>query len=506
MADKWLIANGNTSVAANWNDGLLPGVYDDCYADGHAGVIDTNITVLSIRTTERTGGTVGGSFTIPSTVTINCTGLGLFSATSGAATGGLIITANNPSTITINSIVNGGVTANCNTIYISGTANVNITGNCINTVQNASYSIIHNSTGLLTILGDVRGGSSGNSHCILISSSGNINVTGNVTSVSSGIGIYGTSTGTITVTGNVTGSGGNSTAGINSTGAITIIGNVTGGTYTACYGIVGTNSITVTGIITGGSNSTTSYGIYSESVNNITVIGSVNASNTTRGIYATTTSTIDITGIITANLTNAIYAPAAYCIVRGDMVSAFSSLTTPTYGITAIVCSKLNVDTVAAQKITLADTAGTMRTFSTSNAFVVPVIADVRETVVYGAASELTGTLIVPPPASVALNVPTDHTVGTLEMSPADFWSYANRTLTSGGGGITAADVWDHLLTAIATPGSIGDLIKTNLDGQISDIPVDVVTEFNISLVDVAVRMQNASTVETTGDQIAALP
>jgi hypothetical protein len=44
------------------------------------------------------------------------------------------------------------------------------------------------------------------------------------------------------------------------------------------------------------------------------------------------------------------------------------------------------------------------------------------------------------------------------------------------------------------------------LDGQISDIPVDVVTEFNISLVDVAVRMQNASTVETTGDQLAALP
>ena len=421
MATRYAVGNGNWSNVATWDGGAsLPGANDDVYADGKAVAIDQDITVLSIRTTQRTGGTAGGSFTISSTVTINCTGLGLFSSTGGAATGGFIITANNPSIITINSIVNGGVTANCNTIYISGTANVNITGNCINTVQNASYSIIHNSTGLLTILGDVAGGSTGYSHCILISSSGNINVTGNVTTTNSGIGIYGTSTGAITVTGNVTGSGGNSTAGINSTGAITITGNVTGGTSAACYGIVGTNSITVTGNVTGGSNAT-AYGIYSASVNNITVIGSVNASNTTIGIYATTTSTIDITGIITANLLNAVYAPVAYCIVRGNMIGAYSSLTIPTYGIPAILCSKLNVDISNAQKITLADTAGTMRTFSTSNAFVVPVIGDVRENTIYGAASELTGTLIVPPPASVALNVPTDHTVGTMEMTPADF-------------------------------------------------------------------------------------
>jgi hypothetical protein len=43
------------------------------------------------------------------------------------------------------------------------------------------------------------------------------------------------------------------------------------------------------------------------------------------------------------------------------------------------------------------------------------------------------------------------------------------------------------------------------LDGQISDIPVDVVAEFNISLVDIAVRMRNCSTVNTTGAQIATI-
>ena len=52
-----------------------------------------------------------------------------------------------------------------------------------------------------------------------------------------------------------------------------------------------------------------------------------------------------------------------------------------------------------------------------------PVITDVRSGVVYGIGDAYTGTLAVPPPESVALNVPTDDTVGSLvtATTPADF-------------------------------------------------------------------------------------
>ena len=50
-----------------------------------------------------------------------------------------------------------------------------------------------------------------------------------------------------------------------------------------------------------------------------------------------------------------------------------------------------------------------------------PLESDVREGVLYGASSELEGTLIVPSPSLVAQGVPTDNTVGTLTAAtPAD--------------------------------------------------------------------------------------
>jgi hypothetical protein len=82
-----------------------------------------------------------------------------------------------------------------------------------------------------------------------------------------------------------------------------------------------------------------------------------------------------------------------------------------------------------------------------------PSISNVRSGITYSSGS-LTGTLAVPNPANVLQGVATDNTVGTLLMTPADFWNY----LISNG---------------FAT-GSIGQ------------------------------RLQNTSTVDTTGAQIAA--
>lgn len=66
MADKWPLANGNWSNAANWNGGVKPVPGDDVYADSRTVTIDESIDVASLRTTARSGGTAGGGFTLAS--------------------------------------------------------------------------------------------------------------------------------------------------------------------------------------------------------------------------------------------------------------------------------------------------------------------------------------------------------------------------------------------------------------------------------------------------------
>jgi hypothetical protein len=62
MADKWPLANGAWSDSANWNSGTLPQPADVVYADGKTVSIDQNVTVASLRGTQRSGGTIGGFF------------------------------------------------------------------------------------------------------------------------------------------------------------------------------------------------------------------------------------------------------------------------------------------------------------------------------------------------------------------------------------------------------------------------------------------------------------
>jgi len=63
-----------------------------------------------------------------------------------------------------------------------------------------------------------------------------------------------------------------------------------------------------------------------------------------------------------------------------------------------------------------------------------PVVANVRQSTVYGPSSEFTGTLAVPSPSSVALGVATDNTVGTAVLTAATVRSamgMANANLDS---------------------------------------------------------------------------
>jgi hypothetical protein len=203
MADKWYTAaSGNWSTAANWNGGTLPTASDDVFADGKAVVIDQNVDVLSIRTTQRSGGTVGGTFTINTGgYTINCTSSGIL---SGTVSGGLLITATTGTT-TLNSNITGGTVGSTQACVLSGATTLVINGNLLAGTAISTHGLSVSSTSTINITGNVTGGSS-SGNGVLITAAATLNVTGNLTGgTGSGAAINNTTVAaTINITGNVT--------------------------------------------------------------------------------------------------------------------------------------------------------------------------------------------------------------------------------------------------------------------------------------------------------------
>ena len=202
MADKWYTAaSGNWSTAANWNGGTLPTAADDVFADGKAVVIDQNVTVLSIRTTARSGGTTGGSFTISAAgITVNCTSSGILSGTSIA----LLITATTGTT-TLNSNLTSGTASVTRACTLSGATTLVINGNLLGG-DNSSHALFVTSTSTVNITGNITGGAN-NAHGVSITAAATLNVTGNVTggTVTNSNGISNTTlAATINIIGNVT--------------------------------------------------------------------------------------------------------------------------------------------------------------------------------------------------------------------------------------------------------------------------------------------------------------
>ena len=261
------------------------------------------------------------------------------------------------------------------------------------------------------------------------------------------------------------------------TNGITLIvyGNVIGGTGAGAAGILGrTSTYNVIGTVTGGTGSlaagisTTTY----SSTNNIT--GNVNSGIGASGILATgINSVVNVTGDITTNTAyTAISTQTCYAtglITGSTNVAAISCTTFYLNGNiinkgnkNAVVCTNIYIEPSSVTYWTMQDDLGNNYTMYSANNFTTfPSESDVRSGVSFGAGI-YNGTLIVPLPSLVAKGVPTDATVGTLEMTPADFWTYASRTLTCGSG-ITAADVWDYLTTGTVVSDSVLEWILNRL-------------------------------------------
>ena len=377
-------------------------------------------TISDFEMTESTGtvlgGTVGGQFIYANGGNLTCTATQAIYV-GAASTPVLDMTLSTPNTATFTGEVKtiADVTNNI-AIRLSGTGTLNLNGNYQNITSANTVTIISlNSTGTINIVGDLT----------------NVN-----TDTGAGIGATlrsATSGGIINITGNITGSA--STSILKSTVYIPNAGTLN---------------------ITGNINGATGFAIGVASAATVNVIGNVTANSNPSIFNATTACTIAVTGTITASTTApAIYSSFAltsgyssgtYVKISGNVVNSTNNM--------AVVAPRVTIDTNTSSWLFQISTGGNRTLYAAGVALGNPATNNVRLGTVYGASSELTGTLIVPSPSNVLQGVGTDATVGTLLMTPADFWNY--------------------LISSGFTANSIGD------------------------------RLQNASTVATTGGQIAS--
>lgn len=389
--------SGNFSAPGTWVGGVVPGAADDAVSNTFIVVVDTNITVLSLSNSTTGGATAGGGFNF--------------------TTGGL--TANVTS---LTAAAVGLITFN----HTTGTNTVNVTNSffpSVNAIQFAGGGTVNFNIPSLFPSASIVNGS------FLKNGAGTLNFVGNLINTTGNNGVINITAGTVNITGNINGAAGSTQAATGLT--------ITGGTTT------------VTGSVTGGAGTGNAHGI-SISAGNLTVIGNVTGGGGTlaQGIGSSTTGSITVTGTISANAQVGLSSSslAATVQVSGPLVNVngVSAISALKFFITGTSTFWTNQSSLGVNKIL----------YTNDQVTGFPSVADVRLGTAFGVANALTGTLIVPSPSNVLQGVGTDATVGTLLMTPADFWNY--------------------LISSGFTPNSIGD------------------------------RLQNASTVATTGGQIAS--
>ena len=433
MADKWPLANGNWSNAANWNGGTKPVAGDDVYADGRTLNVDESFDVATLRTTQRSGGTLGGTFNfntggITATVTNPTT-----SIVQGAATTPLTISATSGTiTIVLSSNLNSQSSATLSSY--TGLCNLTMTaptfnGNQTNSVTGGIVLISKTSSGTITLNGNVVSGNcnGGSNNNTLASTAGATIVNGNVSGFSSGTSgpNYGISQsgGTLVVNGNVVGGGATNgtTVGIAFSGTSMIInGNVTGGS-TGLGISTSSASNTITGNVTGGTNISA---ISSSSANIINVTGTVTASATSQAISMT-------------NANGQVY-------LNGNMVNNNGKM--------AIYAPIVWLDTTGTTQADFFTSGGSPRTlYSEDTVPNTPAANNVRSGTTYGAGSTLVGTIVMPTAANVRNGVVYDNgTTGTALFTTSQF-----LTEISGSSDSVAVRIKN-----CATPQILGEILE----------------------------------------------
>jgi len=422
MPDKWPLANGNWSNAANWNGGTKPVAGDDVYADGRTLNVDESFDVATLRTTQRSGGTIGGSFVFN---TAGVTGTVTSSSPLVPGATNLIQVTATTGTVTISLGGNVAPRSTSSDVLIlhSGNCNFNLTGTNFNGVSVGvlnTITISKTSAGLITITGNLNGATVASNAATLSSNNGNTIIIGNIVGGNNNLTVSQTA-GTINVTGNIT--GGQTVAGatgITFSGTqISVTGNLTGGILAPA--IISSAPINnITGNVTAG----TVAAVSSSSANIINVTGTVTASATAEAIRMTNANgQVYLNGnMVNNNGKMAIYAPIVWLDRTGTTTASFFT------------------------------SGGSPRTLYSEDTFPnMPAEADTRNNIVYGPGSGLRGTLKMPAAADTRNGVIYDNgTTGTALFT-------TSQLLTEISGSSDAVAV---RMRNCATPQILGEILE----------------------------------------------
>jgi hypothetical protein len=416
----------------------------------------------------------GGSFIFNSgsiSGSVTSTTQGLFAG----ATNLVQVTATTGSvTLNLSSNASGQIAGNL--FLHSGNCNFNLNGQNFSGGIASAVCINKTSAGTININGNILASTAATAGGFT-SNNGNTVVVGNVTGGSGATGISQT-LGNLTVIGNISGGTGASTTGVALSGAssqFTVIGNITGGTTTNAFGISfsGTSG-SVTGNVTGGTNAS-AFGISTSGL--VTVTGNVTG-NTANGIN--TSNTVNVTGNITAGAGNAIGISSATPNLTINVTGTVTATSTATgiaigggTGIQVVNLSgnMINVggrQAIYSQNLFISNTTTSQwrlftpgsqnKTLYSADTFPnLPSSTNVRSGSVYGVSNTLSGSMVVPSPSDVRLNVPVDNTVGTgTSLTAADFLneiSSSNNAVAQRLRNIATDDTVGSLLTGFNNGG-----------------------------------------------------
>lgn len=474
MANRWAVKSGAESDDSVWNGGTPLLATDDVYADGWTVSLTRNLTVASLRTSQRSGGTAGGGFTVAAggvtitaavtagtTACLRCSHDTGTVAVSGNVTGGSAASAYGVShtgggTVTIGGNVAGGTSAGHGVVN-SGAGTINISGSASGGGV-TTYATSNTGVGSINITGAVAPG--GNNFTYgLYNDVGTCSITGAVTGSAGSAGVWNAGSGTITITGSPT--SGSAYPGVvnNAGGTINIVGNPTGGVV-YCVHNAGAGTINVTGNPTGGS-ATAAYGVYNAAAGVVNVTGNPTPGTAAgaHGVYSVSTGHVRLNGNQLASVTGS----ATGTLGLSTRLLAVSSPTTRTAQVPGAGAAAPNYD-------------GSLYTLygsqAVGNSGGQASTADVRLNTVYGPTSELRGTCAVPPRESVANGVPVDATTGNAILTQAaaqaasqaaitasllptaqQVWEYVTRTTTAGG--LTPAEAQAAAAAAITAAGLV---------------------------------------------------
>jgi hypothetical protein len=322
-------------------------------------------------------------------------------------TGGVVPTTGDEARAATGHTVTINVNTTCDEVSNAGTGKfvlndgITLTANVTNKSTTIGATCLEFSTASpasASIVGNLTGGTAARSHSVKNTTTGTLNVTGNINGGT-------TSGGSGTVHGAIENV---------STGIINITGNCFGGTVLNFCGAYNntTGTLNVTGNSEAGTGSGAN-GAHNFSTGTLSIIGTVTASQTAAGVAGSNVQQVTIlSGPFITETTRGVNP--VYCVAWRWNASPSNS----TY------LEVMTNNLLAKRNLVTEDNVTGM-----------PAEADVKDGVVYGPTSALTGTF-----------------EQTVAPSISD--------ITKG--------VWDYALTAITTSSTIGTLLKTNIDATIS--------------------------------------